>query len=551
MTMPPQEGFSIPEETARIARAAYPKGNRYLTLRDALGPIYHDASFAHLFPRNGRPAEAPWRLALITVLQFLEELPDRQAADAVRGRIEWKYLLGLPLDDPGFDFTILSDFRARLVEGEAEQLLLDALLEVFKGQGWLKARQRQRTDSTHILARVRAINRLMCVGETLRCALNCLAIVAGDWLLEHSSEDWLYRYGHRIEEKQLPKDAAGRLAVAETIGRDGWTLLTDLFDPAAPTYLREIPAVELLQRVWIQNYRFEDGAVHWRAAAEIPPASDFISSPYDPQARYGKKYTTQWTGYKVHLTETCDPEQPHLIIQVATTPAATSDVSMTETIQANLQQAQLLPSQQFMDTGYVNAEVLVRSQEHFGIDVVSPAHPDAKWQAATEGGIDQSQFQIDWERHQALCPQGHTSVSWTPTVDVRKQAVIKIRFSTKDCQACPLVSRCTYSRSRAPRRLLTVRPRDHYHALQAARRRQTTSTFAQQYALRSGIEATISQGVRAFGLRRSRYLGLGKTHLQHLGTAAAINLVRAIAWLDGDDLAPTRVSAFQRLYLVA
>ena len=224
MTLPPPNDFSIPEETARIAHAAYPKGNRYLKLRDALGTIYQDHSFAHLFPHDGRLAEAPWRLALITVLQFLEELPDRQAADAVRGRIDWKYLLGLSLDDSGFDFSVLSDFRARLVQGEAEQLLLDTLLELCKEQGWLKERGRQRTDSTHILAKVRAINRLMCVGETMRFALNSLAIVAGDWLLEHSHEEWPYRYGHRIEEKPFPKDQASRLAVAETIGRDGWGL---------------------------------------------------------------------------------------------------------------------------------------------------------------------------------------------------------------------------------------------------------------------------------------------------------------------------------------
>ena len=129
----------------------------------------------------------------MTVLQFLEELPDRPAADAVRGRIEWKYLLGLPRDDPGFDFTVLSDFRARLVQGGAEQVLLDALLQVFTEQGWLKARGRQRTDSTHILAKVRAINRRMGVGETLRSARNSLAIVAGDWLLDHGQEAWLYR----------------------------------------------------------------------------------------------------------------------------------------------------------------------------------------------------------------------------------------------------------------------------------------------------------------------------------------------------------------------
>ncbi len=237
MTLHSQNDFSIPEETVRIARAAYPKGNPYLKLRDALGTIYQDQAFAHLFPDNGRPAQAPWRLALITVLQFLEELPDRQAADAVRGRIDWKYLLGLPLDDPGFDFTVLSDFRARLVQGEAEQTLLDALLALFKEQGWLKERERQRTDSTHILAKVRAINRLMCVGEAMRFALNSLAVVAGDWLLEHSDEAWLHRYGHRVEERRLPQSQASRLAVAETIGQDGWRLLTDLFDEAAPADL--------------------------------------------------------------------------------------------------------------------------------------------------------------------------------------------------------------------------------------------------------------------------------------------------------------------------
>jgi transposase len=551
MTLRSEDGFSIPEETARVAHAAYPKGHRYLTLRDLLGTLYQDQSFAHLFPHNGRPAEAPWRLALITVLQFLEELPDRQAADAVRGRIDWKYLLGLPLDDPGFDFSVLSDFRARLVQGGGEQLLLDALLQLFKEHGWLTARGRQRTDSTHILAKVRAINRLMCVGETLRSALNSLAIVAGDWLLDHSQEEWLYRYGHRIEEPRFPKAAASRVAAAETIGRDGWALLSDVFAPTAPAFLREIPAVELLRRVWVQNYRTEEGRLHWRDAAEIPPARDFLSSPYDRHARYGKKYSLRWTGYKVHLTETCEADQPHLIVHVATTPAATSDVSMTGSIHAELQHAQLLPSQQFLDAGYVNAEVLAESHARFGIDVVSPVHPDVKWQATTEGGIDASQFLIDWEHHRARCPQGHLSASWTPAVDNRTRDVIKIRFSTRDCQACPLLARCTSSRSRAPRRLLTVRPQVQYQALQAARRRQTTSAFSQHYALRSGIEATMSQGVRALGLRRSRYSGLSKTHLQHMGTAAAINLLRVVAWLDGDAPAPTRVSAFQRLFAAA
>jgi transposase len=213
MTLHSQNEFSIPEETARVARAAYPNGNLYMKMRDALGPIYQDESFAHLFPQNGRPVEAPWRLAFITVVQFIEGLPDRQAADAVRGRIELKYALGLELTDPGFDFSILSDFRQRLIEGGAEQVVLDAMLAVFKAQGWLKQGQRQRTDSTHVLAKVRAINRLMCVGEAMRFAPGSLAVAASDWLLAHSDLEWLDRYGHRtlvVPPSTKSRGASGR-----------------------------------------------------------------------------------------------------------------------------------------------------------------------------------------------------------------------------------------------------------------------------------------------------------------------------------------------------
>jgi len=551
MTLHSQNEFSIPEETARVARAAYPKGNLYMKMRDALGTIYQDESFAQLFPQNGRPAEAPWRLAFITVVQFMEGLPDRQAADAVRGRIDLKYALGLELTDPGFDFTILSDFRQRLLEGGAEQLLLDAMLAVCKEQGWLKERQRQRTDSTHVLAKVRALNRLMCVGEAMRFALTSLAIVAGEWLLAHSDPEWVDRYGHRIEESRLPRSQEQRQAVAELIGRDGSNLLRDLYAADAPAVLREIPAVEILRRIWFQNYVWVEGQPRWRSNDDLPPGKQFINSPYDQEARYGKKRETRWTGYKVHLTETCEEDSPHLITHVATTAATTTDEAMTEAIHADLQQTELTPRQHLLDTGYITAPLLVSSRQQYGIEVIGPARVDVKWQANTDQGIDASQFLIDWERQQATCPEGHRSSSWTPAIDHRTNEVIKIKFSSKDCSRCPRQVHCIRSEKKYKRRTITIRPQAQHEALQAARRRQQTPAFASQYALREGIEATISQGVRAFGLRRSRYIGLAKTHLQHLGIAAAINLVRVVAWLDGDELAPTRVSAFQRLYLAA
>jgi transposase len=168
-------------------------GHQYLRLRDKLGTIYDDARFAALFPAQGRPAEAPWCLALVTVLQFAEGLTDRQAADAVRDRLAWKYLLGLELTDTGFAFSILSDFRARLVAGGAEGHLLDALLDCCKAAGLIRPRGAQRTDSTHVLAAVRSLNRVACVGETLRHALNTLAVVAPDWLRLQAPPAWYER----------------------------------------------------------------------------------------------------------------------------------------------------------------------------------------------------------------------------------------------------------------------------------------------------------------------------------------------------------------------
>ncbi len=169
MSLRPQPGSQVPEETARVARAAFPKGNPYLTLRDELETIYADSLFAALFPKRGQPAEAPGRLALVTVLQFAEGLADRQAAEAVRSRIDWKYLLGLDLGDPGFDFSVLSEFRDRILRGGVAQRLLDELLERFRDRGLVKERGKQRTDSTHIQAAVRNLNRLECGAK--RCAM--------------------------------------------------------------------------------------------------------------------------------------------------------------------------------------------------------------------------------------------------------------------------------------------------------------------------------------------------------------------------------------------
>ena len=264
--------------------------------------------------------------------------------------------------------------------------------------------------------------------------------------------------------------------------------------------------------------------------------------------KYQERQLVGFLSYKVHLTETCEQSLPHLITHVATTPAPRTDEAMTEVIEEELSQSGLPPEEHFVDAGYVSSRVLVKSQERFGIEIVGPVPVDTQWQARTPSGIDASQFVLDWEHRRATCPEGKTSAEWSWLSRKRHPELIKIQFSTCDCGPCPRRNDCVHSTSKYPRRTLTLRPQAQHAALQTARQRQRTTAFQQTYALHAGIEATISQGVRAFDLRRSRYLGLPKTHLQHLGIAAAINLVRLVAWLDGEPLAPTRISAFERLY---
>ncbi len=359
MSVRPRDEYAIPAETVRVAQAAFPNGNAVMTLRDELGEIYPDSAFADLFPRVGQPAQAPGRLALVTVLQFAEGLTDRQAAEAVRSRSDWKYLLGLDLTDPGLDFSVLSEFRQRLIDGQAEHQLLDDLLSRFKAKGLLKARGTQRTDATHVLDAVRTLNRLELVGETLRRALNDLARVVPEWLQAQVTPDWYGRYGPRVEALRLPKAEAERQALALTIGRDGYHVLGQLFADPGLALLRTAPAVEALRQVWLQNYYLEEGQLRWREASNIPSAAQLIQSPYDLETRYSSKRSTEWIGYKVHVTETCAGEGPHLITHVETTVATTQDVQRTETIPRALAQKDLLPATHLLDSAYLEAALLV------------------------------------------------------------------------------------------------------------------------------------------------------------------------------------------------
>lgn len=507
--------------------------------------LVQDEELAGLFPVHGQPAEAPWRLALVTLFQFAEGLSDRQAADAVRGRIDWKYALSLELTDPGFDHTVLSEFRSRLVEGRAEHLLLDRLLDRFRGLGLLKAHGRQRTDSTPVLAAVRALNRLELVRETLRHALDVLATIAPAWLRGHAQPEWVEQYPGRSDVFRLPKAKEAQRALADTIGSDGQRLLTAIYSALAPPWLREVPAVETLRRVWVQNYLPSEAGLHWRTAADgIPQAAHFLSSPYDGAAHLATKGTTSWVGYKVILTETCEEDAPNLIKHVETTAAPTADGEVTPRVHCALHARNLLPQIHVVDTGFLDAELLVASQREYGVELLGPTRKDQRWQARAAEGFGSEHFVVDWARRQAICPAGHASSEWKPRVDNRGNDSIYIRFAASDCGPCPSRPRCTRSTAKYPRRSLAIRPKPQYEALRQRREQETHRDYAKEYAHRAGIEGTISQGVRRCRLRRSRYVGLAKTHLGHVLTAAALNYVRVGEWLAGTPRATTRCSPF-------
>lgn len=550
MSLQPQNTYPIPADTQRVAQAAFPKGNLYMRMRDELGEIYQDASYAELFPGRGQKAESPGRLAWVTVMQYSEGMSDRQAAEAVRARIDWKYVLGLELDDPGFNYSVLSEFRERLVAGQKEQLLLDELLSRLKELKLLKAGGQQRSDSTHILGAVRQLNRVEIVGETMRQGLNELSEFAPEWVKGIAKPEWFARYGRRFEQMRLPKEPGEREALLETIGEDGAFLLEEVRTAAEAEQLRELPGVEFLRQMWVQQYWREvkeDGTVHLHVRGDDnqPPGAQRLHSPYDPEMRYSAKRERGWVGYKTQLTETSGEEDVHLITQVSTTLATESDMHALDKIHRTLEQKGLLPAEHLVDAGYVDAESLVSSRRDFDVSLCSPVREKVSWQAKAGQGFDLASFQIDWEKQIAICPHGQTSAEWRNRQQGDRKPVIQVRFPLAVCRACSVRSQCTKATTGG--RAIAFLPREQHEALQRVRQEQNSQAFWEKYAQRCGIEGTISQAVRGYELRFARYIGLAKTNLQMTATAAAINLHRLFDWWQHRPRAQTRISAFAKL----
>jgi len=559
-----------PEPSDEIARAvlAIYAGRRApmpVAARDELGELFADAEFAAAFADRGPEGWSPGRLMLVTVLQAAEGLTDRQAAEVVRDKLSWKYALGLSLTDTGFDASILSEFRTRLVTHDLQTRALDLMVARLVETGLLKAGGKQRTDSTHVLAAVRLLNQIELVGETVRACLEALAAADPDWVQAVLDTSWQRRYAARVDTWRMPSSKTRRVALGNDFARDGHALLHAVRHPASPVWLRELPQVDVLRRVLVQNTkvttdRTGQGVVTLRDAEDgLPPGRSRIVSPYDLDARWGGKRDLVWCGFKLHISESCDAEAqagpldggdrvpdgpPNLITNVATTDASVPDTVMTDPIHHDMAERGVLPGEHYLDSGYPSADLLVSSLTDYGVRLITPLLADTSPQARAAEGFDRSGFTVDWPARTVTCPQDKTSTWWTPASQ-RGTDVIVVKYAGEDCQPCPVKAKCTTA-TRGGRQL-TLRPQPVQHALDAARAEQTTKQWQARYARRAGVESTIAQATKVTDTRRARYRGLAKTTLDHNIKAVALNLIRLDAWWNGEALDPRRTSHLSRL----
>jgi len=535
MSLQPLVIGAIPEETMRVAKAAFPKGNLYLTIGDQIGYLFADIDWLDLYPNEGTPAISPALLSLVTIFQFMEDFPDRSTAEQVCARIDWKYALHLPLEDQGFDFSVLSDFRERLISHQAGIRIFERVLERLVELELLSKGGKQRTDATYVLSKVRDLSRLELVAETMRLALEAIAEIAPEWLRQVAQPQWYERYQRLLTTFRLPRGQQKQQELAFAIGADGFYLLEQLETARTPA-LEPLAEVQLLALVWSQQFERTGDQLRWRTPKQMPPGAEQIATPHDPQARHTARKSRSWTGYQVHLTERCEPNKPHLITDVETQPATTAEITVLADIQQRLAQRDLLPADQLVDNGYIAGHAIVESQKQYGINLIGPVAEDTSWQARHPDGLTADQFQIDWQRQQAICPEGHPSIYWSEATNEYGQPVVHIQFPKSRCQSCLARTRCTQAQGTGRTLHLSL----YFEAIVQRRQEQQTDQFKLSYRQRAGIEGTISAAVRTYGARRSRYIGQSKTTLQEWLIATAINLKRAARWLMGDRPKGTR-----------
>jgi transposase len=503
---------AIPADTAGVGQKLLPPTNPYRVIGDHLADLLDDAQFAALYDTTGRAALSPALLALVTLFQFMENIPDREAAEQVVVRLDWKYALHLPLDDAGFDFSCLCYFRRRLLEHAQERLVFEQILGKIQALGFVKKRGKQRTDSLAVLGAVRQLSALETVTETLRLAVRALVQVAPEWVTREVPASFVAQYAHSRSDYRLSADE--RTAALQQVGQDGVWLLERLA-ATAPAALRDLEALHVLRTVWDQRYERVEGRT--RVRAQMVDCTELIVTPHDPGVRAGEKRGQKWRGDKVHVTETAEADRPNFLTDVTTAPAPSGDGEALPQIRQHLAQREALPAEQYVDAGYISGPHLAQSQDA-GIELVGPPLPDTSPQQ-----FKIADFALDRDTRRAICPQGHASVKWSERTERDGSRAVNIQFAAATCAACPLRAQCTSGQSGRSLHLSA-----HYELLAARRAEAQTEAFRERMRARPAIEATLSELVRGHGLRRHRYRGEAKRHFENLLTGAACNLKRLV-----------------------
>jgi transposase len=529
MTLRERDLGAMPEEIGELGRRVLGEGDPYRVIGEQPADIVGDAQFAELYEARGRAAISPSLLALVTIFQFLEDLPDREAARQVAVRLDWKYALRLPLGYAGFDFSCLCYFRRRLLAHERGRLLFEAVLARVRALGFLRKHGKQRTDSLGVVGAVRELSQLELMTEAVRLALRALRAADPGWVERAVPAAMLADYLERRADYRLT--AEEREAGLLRAGQDAAWLL-DRLGAGDAAVLRGLAEVRTLAAIWEQRYERSDGRV--RRRARTVDCTELIVTPHDPGVRIGQKRGHAWWGDKVHVTETiaepeaADPvDRVRFITDVATAGASSGDGEALAGIRDRLTERDLLPPEQVVDSGYVSGRHLAESAAA-GVDLVGPPLADT-----STNGLKLADFVIDRDARRAVCPAGRVATKWAVRTERDGSRSIQIRFPAAACNACPLRSLCTTGTGG---RNLSIS--EHHERLAARRAEARTPAFRAKLRTRAGIEATLSELVRAHGLRRHRYRGDAKRHFEHLLKAAACNLKRLARALADPQQAP-------------
>ena len=515
-----QSPWPMPEETGRIGKKLLEENDPYRLIGEQIFEKWEEGEFADLYSSEGKPGYSPVILAFVSIFQFMERLADRQAAQALRMRLDWKYALHLPLEDAGFDFSVLSEFRDRLIDGQAEKRVFEKLVEEIRAMGLIKERGKQRSDSIAMLVKVRRLSRIEMVVETLRLAVVALVTAHREWCEEIIPPSWEEKYGERFVRQRYSEKEWQEYET--NIGNDGEWLLKRLTEGGAPAGLKDLPEVQILKTVWAQQFREETGQMVYKDLKKYDGHTQ-IQTPHDPEARYSRKRNFEWLGDKVQVTETEDDGYPHIITDMVATDSNQTDYEELPLIQDRLIERQCKPDEHYVDAGYMSGPNLAHSQD-LQIDLIGPLPEVVTPQDLLPDGITQAQFQMDPEQKTATCPQGHQARNPSLTANTWS-----FHFPQKTCAVCPLRPHCCTGKGGR-----TVGMNIHYAPVQKARSRQKTEAFKQDYHQhRSGVEGSLSALVRGHGLRVSRYIGQKKRNVQAILTGCAANLKRTARWLSG------------------